>query len=309
MGNNAQGANENRAGRREVRIGLSSASVYPENTEAAFRYAAELGYDGVELMVWAEPASQSISTVQSFMHKYGMPVLAVHAPCLLISQRVWGSDPIAKLTRSVHTAEALGAATVVVHPPFRWQRRYADGFAAQVAELENASPVAVAVENMFPMRVDTLFGRGGGSVKRLERRGGPGPSITTFSPSFDPTDTGFRHYTLDTSHTATAGVDPLVLARRMASGLTHLHLADGRGAATDEHLIPGEGTQPVAELCEMLLANDFGGQAVIEVNTQPARTTMDRAAMLNRALTFARTHLNGVAPATAPHPEPTGVRG
>ncbi|MFF2557813.1 sugar phosphate isomerase/epimerase family protein [Nocardia sp. NPDC058058] len=292
-------------------MGLSSASVYPENTEAAFRYAAELGYDGVELMVWAEPASQSISTVQSFSHKYDIPVLAVHAPCLLISQRVWGSDPIAKLTRSVHTAEALGAATVVVHPPFRWQRRYADGFAAQVAELENSSPVAVAVENMFPMRVDTLFGRGDTSIKRLERRGGPGPSITTFSPSYDPTDTGYRHYTLDSSHTATAGMDALVLAERMGRGLTHLHLADGRGAATDEHLIPGEGTQPVAELCELVLANGFEGQAVIEVNTQMARTTMDRAAMLNRALVFARRHLNGVTPAPeptlAPRPEPSGV--
>ncbi|MFE6860597.1 sugar phosphate isomerase/epimerase family protein [Nocardia sp. NPDC057668] len=286
-------------------MGLSTASVYPENTEAAFRYAAELGYDGVELMVWAEPASQSISTVQSFMHKYDVPVLAVHAPCLLISQRVWGSDPVAKLRRSVHTAEALGAATVVVHPPFRWQRRYAEGFAQQVADLENESPIAVAVENMFPMRADTLFR--GSSIRRLERRGGPGPSFTTFSPSYDPTDTGYRHYTLDSSHTATAGVDPLELARRMGAGLTHLHLADGRGAATDEHLIPGEGTQPVAELCAMLTAGGFDGQAVIEVNTQMARTTMDRAAMLNRALTFARKHLNGVTPTPVPEPEPTAA--
>ncbi len=307
MGNivRAQGAGtEGRAGRKEVRVGLSTASVYPENTEAAFRYAAELGYDGVELMVWAEPASQSISTVQHLAHEYDVPVLAVHAPCLLISQRVWGADPIAKLTRSVHTAEALGAATVVVHPPFRWQRRYASGFAKQVAELENSSPVAVAVENMFPMRADTLFR--GSSIERLQRRGGhPGPSVTTFSPSFDPTDVGFRHYTLDTSHTATAGVDPLALAGRMGSGLTHLHLADGRGAATDEHLIPGEGTQPVAELCEMLVHNGFDGQAVIEVNTQTARTTMDRAAMLDRALAFARAHLNPFAP--APTPEPTAA--
>lgn len=306
MGNivQAQGAStEGRAGRGEVRVGLSTASVYPENTEAAFRYAAELGYDGVELMVWAEPASQSISTVQHFAHKYDVPVLAVHAPCLLISQRVWGSDPIAKLTRSVHTAEALGAATVVVHPPFRWQRRYAEGFAKQVAELENSSPVAVAVENMFPMRADTLLR--GSSIDRLRRRGGPGPSITTFSPSYDPTETGYRHYTLDTSHTATAGVDPLTLAQRMGSGLTHLHLADGRGAATDEHLIPGEGTQPVAELCDMLMRNGFDGQAVVEVNTQMARTTMDRAAMLERALSFAREHLNGFSP--APTPEPTAA--
>nr|WP_281881172.1 sugar phosphate isomerase/epimerase [Nocardia sputorum] len=285
-----------------MRVGLSTASVYPQNTEAAFRYAAELGYDGVELMVWAEPASQSIATVQAYARKYDVPVLALHAPCLLISQRVWGSDPVAKLERSVHTAEALGASTVVVHPPFRWQRRYAAGFAAQVAELEENSPVIVAVENMFPMRADTLFGRREGAVKRLERRGGPGPAVTAFSPSYDPTDTGFRHYTLDLSHTATAGADPLALAARMGSGLAHLHLADGRGAAHDEHLVPGEGTQPCVEVCANLVRTGFSGQVVAEINTQNARTTKERAEMLHRTLAFARKHL-----VVAAAPTPAGA--
>ncbi|PRC62704.1 hypothetical protein C6A85_01665, partial [Mycobacterium sp. ITM-2017-0098] len=67
--------------------------------------------------------------------RYDVPVLSVHAPCLLISQRVWGANPIPKLERSVRAAEQLGAQTVVVHPPFRWQRRYAEGFSDQVAEL------------------------------------------------------------------------------------------------------------------------------------------------------------------------------
>lgn len=282
-----------------IRIGLSTASVYPENTEAAFRYAAEIGYDGVELMVWAEPASQSIATVQTYARRYGVPVLAVHAPCLLISQRVWGADPAAKLDRSVRTAEVLGAETVVIHPPFRWQRRYAEGFADQVARLEEDSRVIVAVENMFPMRADTLFGRKERAVRRLERRGGPGPGLTAFSPSYDPTDTGFRHYTLDLSHTATAGTDALALAERMGEGLAHLHLADGRGAAHDEHLVPGDGTQPCAELCDRLVRTGFRGHIVAEINTQNARTTHERAALLRRTLAFARAHCGGVPVAGA----------
>ncbi|MCX4098791.1 sugar phosphate isomerase/epimerase family protein [Nocardia sp. alder85J] len=285
--------------RTAIRVGLSTASVYPENTEAAFRYAAELGYDGIELMVWAEAASQQLETVRQYQSRYEMPVLAVHAPCLLISQRVWGSDPIAKLERSVRTAEELGARTVVVHPPFRWQRRYAEGFAAQVAALEERSPVLVAVENMFPMRADTLFGRGSGAA-RLERRGGPGLSVTAFSPSYDPTDVGFWHYTLDLSHTSTAGMDARALADRMGAGLEHLHLADGRGAAHDEHLIPGDGTQPCAEVCEQLVHNGFRGHVILEVNTQNARTSSNRAAMLHRALTFARARFDGAHPGAQP---------
>ena len=192
----------------------------------------------------------------------------------------------------------LGAPTVVLHPPFRWQRRYAEGFKDQVAELEERSDVSVAVENMFPMRADSFFGRGLGSAERMRRRGGPGPSISAFSPSYDPTDSDHAHYTLDLSHTATAGMDALDLAARMGSGLSHLHLADGRGAAYDEHLIPGQGTQPCVELCEYLVRTGFAGQAVVEINTQNARTTGERATMLHQALTFARVHLNGLpAPA------------
>jgi len=274
-----------------VAVGLSTASVYPQNTEAAFRYAAELGYDGIELMVWAESVSQDAEAVRALTRKYGVPVLAIHAPCLLISQRVWGADPVAKLERSVRTAEQLGAATVVVHPPFRWQKKYAEGFGDQVAELESASEVVVAVENMFPMRADRFFGRKEGSAARLRKRGGPGAAVSAFAPSYDPTDSGHAHYTLDLSHTATAGTDAVDMMDRMGDGLAHLHLADGRGASIDEHLIPGHGDQPCAQVCAELVRRGFRGQAVIEINTQNARTLPERASMLGQALAFARRHL------------------
>ena len=153
--------------RPEILVGLSTASVYPQNTEAAFAYASELGYDGVELMVWGESVSQDIRHVEYLSERYQMPVLSIHAPCLLISQRVWGRDPLVKLARSVQAAEDLGAPTVVVHPPFRWQRAYTAAFDDTVAGLEADSGVAIAVENMFPMRADRLFGAGDRSVRRL----------------------------------------------------------------------------------------------------------------------------------------------
>ena len=175
-----------------------------------------------------------------------MPVLSVHAPCLLISQRVWGANPIPKLERSVRAAEQLGAQTVVVHPPFRWQRRYAEGFSDQVAELEAGSDVMVAVENMFPFRADRFFGVGQTSIERMRKRGGrPGPGISAFAPSYDPLDGGHAHYTLDLSHTATAGTDAVDMARRMGDGLVHLHLCDGSGAS--DRRAPGAGPRHPAD--------------------------------------------------------------
>ena len=278
--------------RPAIKVGLSTASVYPLRTEAAFEYAARLGYDGVELMVWAESISQDIDAIKKLSRAYGVPVLAVHAPCLLISQRVWGANPIPKLDRSVRAAKKLGAQTVVVHPPFRWQRRYAEGFAEQVVRLEADGDVIVAVENMFPFRADRFLGGTQASIERMKRRGGkPGPAISAFAPSYDPLEGNHAHYTLDLSHTATAGTDALDMARRMGSGLAHLHLADGSGAPVDEHLIPGRGTQPTMEICQMLAANDFSGHVILEITTSGARTEADREALLRESLEFARTHL------------------
>ena len=278
--------------RPAIKVGLSTASVYPLRTEAAFEYAAELGYDGVELMVWAEAISQDIGAIAKLSRRYNMPVLSVHAPCLLISQRVWGANPISKLTRSVQAAERLGAQTVVVHPPFRWQRRYAEGFSDQVAELETRSDVMVAVENMFPFRADRFFGSGQPSIERMRKRGGrPGVGVSAFAPSYDPLDGNHAHYTLDLSHTATAGTDALEMADRMSEGLVHLHLCDGSGASTDEHLVPGRGNQPTVGVCQMLAGSDFAGHVILEVTTSGARTKAEREALLTESLQFARTHL------------------
>ncbi|MBJ7338656.1 sugar phosphate isomerase/epimerase [Mycolicibacterium sp.] len=278
--------------RPAIRVGLSTASVYPLRTEAAFEYAARLGYDGVELMVWAESVSQDIAAIRRMSEKHGIPVLSVHAPCLLISQRVWGADPVAKLERSVRAAEELGAQTVVVHPPFRWQRRYAEGFTDQVAELESSSEVMVAVENMFPFRADRIFGTGQSSISRMRKRGGtPGIAVSAFAPSYDPLDGMHAHYTLDLSHSATAGTDAIDMAARMGEGLVHLHLCDGSGASTDEHLVPGRGTQPTVEICQMLAASNFSGHVILEVTTSGARTAAEREQLLTESLEFARTHL------------------
>ena len=255
-----------------IRVALSTASVWPEPISVAFELAAELGYDGVEVLVWGDPVSQNVTALAELSALHQMPVLALHAPCLLITQRVWAADPVVRLDRTARAATELGAGVVVVHPPFRWQRDYALGFAQQIAALEAASGLTIAVENMFPVRRGRL-------------------AVSSYLPSPDPTDVGYAHYTLDLSHTAAARVDAVAMAERMGSRLAHLHLADGSGAPRDEHLVPGRGSQPCAEVCQALVDRAFTGTAVLEVSTRRARTRPERRAVLSEALLFARLHL------------------
>ena len=116
-------------------IALSTASVYPESTASAFELGRRLGYDAIEVMVGIDPVSQDTDALRRLVDHHEMPVCAVHSPCLLITQRVWGTEPWGKLEQSAEMARALGAGVVVVHPPFRWQRDYATGFVAGIARL------------------------------------------------------------------------------------------------------------------------------------------------------------------------------
>jgi sugar phosphate isomerase/epimerase len=203
-----------------------------------------------------------------------MPVCAVHAPCLLITQTVWGLEPWGKLERSAEMARAVGADVVVVHPPFRWQRDYARDFVGGIAELEDRTGVAFAVENMYPWRA---------SKRRVE----------AYAPGWDPSRQDYANATIDLSHSSVAQTDPVAMARRLGGRLRHVHLTDGNGSAKDEHLVPGHGTQPVAELLEHLGTTGFGGHVVVEINTRRAANRDARELDLVESLAFAR--LNFVA--------------
>lgn len=256
------------------RIGLSTASVYPESTASAFELASRLGYDGVEIMVGMDPVSSQVDAVQRLVEYHGLPVMAIHSPCLLITQRVWGTDPWGKLERSAEAAKTLGADVVVVHPPFRWQREYARTFVEGITRLETETGITFAVENMFPWRA-------------------PGPvALEAYSPSWDLLEMNYAHTTLDLSHAATAGQDCLEIAEKLADRLSHIHLTDGSGSAKDEHLVPGRGTQRGAELLGMLAERDFHGHIVVEINSRRAVSRADREADLVASLEFARTHFN-----------------
>src|SRR5690606_30227484 len=77
----------------DARIALATSSVYPESTATAFELAARLGYDGVELTVSVDALSQDVDAVERLRDYHGLPVVSLHAPCFLVTPRVWGADP------------------------------------------------------------------------------------------------------------------------------------------------------------------------------------------------------------------------
>lgn len=256
---------------------MGTTSVLPRRLHDAFRLAAEAGFDGVEIMVTSDRDTHDPRVIGALSERFGMPVLSIHAPVLFFSTFVFGRNPRVKLERSLALARAVGATTVVVHPPYRWQRRSAAGFVATVRELQAATGVTIAVENMFPV---TLRGR--------ERH--------AYAPHWDPGTLDIGALTLDFSHAALAGVSALDLAERWGDRVRHVHLCDGsstepNATLLDEHLVPGRGAQPVAEVLAQLAARGFEGSIIAEINSRACGTDDDRRLdWLRETLAFARQH-------------------
>lgn len=278
-----EGANARGGGASRARVALSTASVYPETCADAFAMAARLGYDGVEVMVWTDPISQDPAALARLSLHYDVPVLAVHAPTLLVTQRVWGREPWGKLERACAMATALGAGTVVVHPPFLWQREYAARFVSGLAELEQRHQVRLAVENMYPWRAGTR-------------------AVQAYLPGWDPVPQPYTHVTLDLSHAAVAGTDPHQMAVALGPRLAHLHLSDSLGSTRDEHLVPGRGDLPCASVLAMLGEAGFDGTVVVEINTRRVASRDEREQDLAESLAFARQHLRTAGPSDAVDP-------
>jgi sugar phosphate isomerase/epimerase len=256
-----------------VPVVLSTASVFPERVPDAFEAAARLGYDGVEVMVSADPISQDVEVLRRLSDYHGVPVLAVHSPCLLITQRVWGREPWGKLVRAREVAEKLGAKVVVVHPAFRWQREYAREFEEGLTRMDQETDVIFAVENLYPLRAR-------------------GAEVTAYAPHWNPVELDYAHATLDLSHTAVSGSDAIEMAGQLGDRLAHVHLADGtKPGLPDEHLVPGRGSQPCSDLLERLVSDGYGGMVVLEVSTRRVATRDERQADLAESLAFARRHL------------------
>lgn len=278
-----------------IRIGMSTSAVYPLSTENAFRLSRLAGFDGVEVMVTNDEVTQDAAALLELSARYEQKILSIHAPVLLLTHFVWGRDPRVKLERSAELARAVGATTVVVHPPFRWQAQYARDFLRIVRETATTYDVEIAVENMFPWKVARH-------------------NLKAYSPGTDPTTMDCDAMTLDFSHASLSGRDSLELAMAMGSKLRHVHLCDGSGSMDegrifDEHLLPGHGSEPVSEVLEYLVRQGWDGSVVAEVNTRKAQDEDERLELLRETLEFAQTYLGTERRGFFWHPHPPDVLG
>ena len=217
---------------------FSSAAFFARPLPQTFRLLAETGYEGAEVMVTKDPASQDPVQMRALASEHGLTIGAIHAPCLLLTRRVWGTDPIGKVERAIEVASDAEVPLVVVHPPYRWQRSFRRWLEETLPDRMRSAGVTVAVENMFPVRV--------------------GGREMTFHSNQDLDELeGLPDLVLDTSHAAVAEHDLVEVRRRFDERIRHVHLSDNAGKGWDSHLPPGEGVLPLGAFLDDLSSSDL----------------------------------------------------
>src|SRR5438034_922485 len=193
------------------RLVFSTAPFFRYPVREAFRHAAEAGFESVEVMVTQDPHTQEPHLLAPLAKEFGVTIEAIHAPFLLLTRRVWGPEPTGKIYRAVHLAEEVGAPLVVIHPPYRWQVRFRRWVEDNLADFSARTGVAVAVENMFPLRL------------RADR------GVRLHAPQEDEDLERFPYLVLDTSHAAVAGLDIREFYTQHRERVRHVHLSNNAG--------------------------------------------------------------------------------
>ncbi len=229
---------------------FSTGSLYPFGLDRTYGWAAEAGYDGVEIMMDERWDTVQYAYLNHLAEKHGIPILALHTP---LHEGVWRLDPEETLVRSARLAVRVGAPLVVVHPPppgrplARW--------AAGPLERARQEGVHVAVENMPKGGAKHPF-----SIRRNRSCHRP-------EHLFDIGDV-----TLDTSHVGASGLDLMEAYDKLADQLRHVHLSDSDLTGGDQHRLPGRGKLPLAEFLAVLEQDDYPGAVSLELKPWPLGT-------------------------------------
>lgn len=250
-----------------MKIGLSTWSLLSLDVISAVRAIGDAEFDYIEL--WGEvphayPEWVDRKKLRDALSPYKMTI-TMHAPFTDLNpatpfQPVKGAVE-RTLEDFVKLGDYLGASIITVHPGSVHNEalipRSAESSVATLRKLVAAAGgrLSINVENQAKSRSKYHFPL----------------ASTSESLNLILAEVEGLHFTLDTGHANVNGQNPLALAESAGPKLTEVHLSDN-GGASDDHLIPGEGSLEFKGLMERLA----GTRVLVCLELDPHKYTPDR---------------------------------
>jgi sugar phosphate isomerase/epimerase len=248
-----------------MRFLLSSGSLWSYSLERVFRFAAEAGFDGLQLLVDVRWETRQSGYLKELIDRHHLPVPAVHSP-FLPNIPGWPASQPERIKCSVELAEAVGAEVVVHHLPARFgsiwiqmpgrffpfpfprnqDADYRYWLEGDYGRFQTSTPIKLCIENMPAFE---RFGRRWhlwrwNTIEGIAR---------------------FPILTMDTTHLGTWGLEPVEVYSKWEGRVGHIHLSnyDGR-----EHIRPENGRLYLDKLVAHLARTDYTGNVTLELQPQ-----------------------------------------
>jgi sugar phosphate isomerase/epimerase len=230
-----------------IPVVFSTGSLYPFGLERVYAWAAEAGFDGLEIMMDERWDTHQRAYLDYLAQEHDLPILALHPP---LRRGAWNLAPDETLVRVAKLARSMGVPVVVAHPPppGRPLERWSIGPLREARE----QGVAVAVENMPRGEPRRVF-----SIGRYRSCHLPEHLL------------GLGDVTLDTSHVGASKVDLMRAYSTLAGQLRHVHLSDSDLTGGDQHRLPGKGRLPLRPFLSALAGSDYTGVVSLELKPWP----------------------------------------
>ena len=251
-----------------MRFILSTGSLYNYSIDRVFAFAAEAGFDGIEMLIDHRWDTRQSDYLQHLMESHSLPIPALHSP---FSRNCsgWGETEHGAVARTAELATELRAQVVVHHLPMRFGyaflqtagrslllpnpfdsgRQYATWLSEGYAALQTSTDVLLCIENLPAAR---FLGR------RVNPARWNAHSRTTLADI-----TRFPHITLDTTHLGTWGLDPLEAYDRWGQRVKHVHLSNFDGS---EHRRPEDGSLRLNALLSRMAADGYPYSISLELH-------------------------------------------
>jgi sugar phosphate isomerase/epimerase len=251
----------------ELKVSLSTGSLYIYPLRKTFSLAKRAGFDGVELVVGPEVEWRGSQYVKRLTREFDLPVLTVHPPLFAIPG--WSKSQITiepYLDKLSDLARSVGAPVAVIHMPHakRIDDRIGSGFLGRLASarasLDGMGP-KLALENSPKFRE-----RDAGYILRSL------PDLRGFAEKYD------FPMTLDTSHVGTWNVDLIDSIGYFDGRLANVHFSDLRTVPEwvmkrpllhsylRQHQMPGSGFLPLKEFLRELARRGYPGPITYELS-------------------------------------------
>jgi sugar phosphate isomerase/epimerase len=250
-----------------LQLSLSTGTLYPYPLPTVFRWAREVGFDGVELVINPEAILRGGQTIRHLAKAHGVEIFSVHPTLIPLPgwrERHGGRGPTIRL------ALDAGAGLVVLHTPRSESLDEGEGltFRQQIEVWQGSlagTGLRLAVENKaIRTPADRRY-----ALSPLDQ-------LRAFADRYD------LGLVLDTTHAATAGEDLLRARQVFNSRLVNVHLSDTGGRIPlsafsraqilfGQHRFPATGDLALPALLADLHSNGYAGPVTLEVNPWAAK--------------------------------------